>query len=82
MAENSKNTDINFYEVHSDTGLDSIKNNPDYESSFIHLHKKNEENLYIGECRMTDNFNTRNVPDKAKTMEVGGLKPTTIEELK
>lgn len=83
MAENNENTNIiNFYKVHSDTGLDSIKNNPDYESSFIHLHKKNEENLYIGECRMTDNFNTRNVPDKAKTMEVGGLKPTTIEELK
>lgn len=85
MAENSKNTDINFYEVHSDTGLDSIKNNPDYESSFIHLHKVNEDkedNLYIGDCRMTDNFNTRNVPDKAKTMQVGGLEPTTIEELK
>lgn len=91
MVENSKNTDINFYEVHSDTGLDSIKNNPDYpdyESSFIHLHKVNEDkeviedNLYIGDCRMTDNFNTRNVPDKAKTMKVGGLEPTTIEELK
>lgn len=86
MAENNENTNIiNFYEVHSDTGLDSIKNNPDYESSFIHLHKVNEdkeENLYIGDCRMTDNFNTRNVPDKAKTMKVGGLEPTTIEELK
>ena len=85
MAENNENKYINFYEVHSDTGLDSIKNNPDYESSFIHLHKVNEDkedNLYIGDCRMTDNFNTRNVPDKAKTMKVGGLEPTTIEELK
>lgn len=85
MAENSKNTDINFYEVHSDTGLETLKKYPDYESSFIHLHKVNEDkedNLYIGDCRMTDNFNTRNVPDKAKTMQVGGLEPTTIEELK
>ena len=91
MAENSKNTDINFYEVHSDTGLDSIKNNPDYpdyKSSFIRLHKVNEDKeviedtLYIGDCRITDKFNTRNVPDKAKTMQVGGLEPTTIEELK
>ena len=82
MAENSKNTDINFYEVHSDTGLETLKKYPDYESSFIHLHKKNEDDLYIGDCRMTDNFNTKGVPDGAKTIEVGGLEPTTIEELK
>lgn len=85
MAENSKNTDINFYEVHSDTGLETLKKYPDYESSFIHLHKVNEDkedNLYIGDCRMTDNFNTRNVPDKAKTISLGGLDESTISQLK
>lgn len=82
MAENTENKDsIGFYKVLNPDKLNDTKT--EYPNSFIHFHNEGkEDNLYIGDCRITDNFNIRNVPDKANTMGVGGLDPTTIGALK
>lgn len=81
MADNTEKNIIGFYKVLNSGRLDETRK--DHPASFIHFHDEGkEDNLYIGDCRITDNFNIRNVPDKANTVKVGGLDPTTIGVLK
>lgn len=81
MADNTEKNTIGFYKVLNSGRLDETRK--DHPASFIHFHDEGkEDNLYIGDCRITDNFNIRNVPDKANTVKVGGLDPTTIGVLK
>lgn len=55
----------------------------DYPSSFIHVHDSNgDDQLYIGESRVTDNFNIGDMDVNTKTNKVGGLESTTLGSLK
>lgn len=53
-----------------------------YPGAIIHVHDQNKDDLYIGNCKMTDNFNVGDISDNANTISVGGLGETTIGELK
>lgn len=53
-----------------------------YRGAIIHVHDQNKDDLYIGNCKMTDNFNVGDISDNANTISVGGLGETTIGELK
>jgi len=54
----------------------------DYPNSFIYVHNENDDNLYIGEDRITDNLNVGDMDSSIATYAVGGLKPSTIGQLK
>lgn len=70
---------VDFIKTSSDKIEDVKKDNP---GAVIHLHNENEDNLYIGSCRITDNFNIGNKDDSIKTMSLGGLEASTLGELK
>lgn len=58
-----------------------------YQKSFIHTHDESENNtvddqLYIGEDRITDNFNIGNLNPATPTRSIGGLSVSTIGQLK
>lgn len=54
----------------------------EYPGAIIHVHDQNKDDLYIGNCKMTDNFNVGEINDDANTIAVGGLEESTIGELK
>lgn len=59
----------------------------DYPNSFIHVHDEGDSDvaddvLYIGNDRITDNLNIGNMDTSIATQAVGGLKASTIGELK
>lgn len=71
--------DIDFIKTTS-SHLDDAK--VDYPNSFIHIHETNKDELYIGEDRVTDNFNIGGMSDNTTTRELGGLKASTLGALK
>lgn len=81
--ENNDKLDLDFVWIENDPEKTKLKaeqeSNP---GAIIHYCGENEHDLYIGDCRMTDNFNTGTISDSIKTLEVGGLKASTIGELK
>lgn len=54
----------------------------DYPGAIIHVHDTNKDDLYIGDCKMTDNFNVGEINDDANTIAVGGLKASKLGDLK
>ena len=79
---------VDFVKTTSDR-LDSVleRDNGRYRNSFIHTHDVNEndvadDQLYIGEDRITDRFNIGNSNLSDPTRKVGGLDASTIGELK
>lgn len=86
MANGDKN--IEFVKTTSDK-LENVLEMEDgrYQESFIHIHNENSNNtsddqLYIGEDRITDKFNIGDSPLNTPTRKVGGLNATTIGTLK
>lgn len=71
--------DIKFVKT-SSSKLEEVQG--DYPNSFIHVHDGNDDNLYIGEDRITDNLNIGDLDTSIATQAVGGLKPSTIGKLK
>lgn len=53
-----------------------------YPGAIIHVHDTNKDDLYIGNCKMTDNFNVGEINDDANTIAVGGLKASKLGDLK
>ena len=58
-----------------------------FQKSFIHTHDESEnhtvdDQLYIGEDRITDNFNIGNLDPGTRTRSLGGLAVSTIGQLK
>ena len=86
MANGDKN--IEFVKTTSDK-LDDVLDmeNGRYQKSFIHTHDESEnhtvdDQLYIGEDRITDNFNIGNLNPATPTRSIGGLAVSTIGQLK
>ncbi len=62
--------------------LESENVQGDYPNSFIHTHDENGDNqLYIGEDRITDNLNIGDTNPSMVTRKIGGLQSSTIGEL-
>lgn len=78
---------IEFVKTTSDK-LDTAQDQ--YPYSFIHIHDERgegenavaDDNLYIGEDRITDNFNIGELDTNTPTRALGSLQPSTIGELK
>lgn len=75
-----------FIRTTSDKLDDVKKEHP--EAILIHLHDENEgkvirDNLYAGNCRVTDNFNIGELPDDIKTTigNLGELREKSISEI-
>ena len=59
--------------------LESENVQEDYPNSFIHTHDENgDDQLYIGEDRITDNLNIGNTDPAMPTRKIGGLQASTI----
>lgn len=76
---------INEYFIRTSSDkLDKVKNDHP-EAILIHLHDENEDNLYVGDCRVTDNFNIGELPEDIKTnlgdKTLGELKDKSISEI-
>lgn len=78
MANNNE-IPVDFIKTNSSKLSDVQKK---YRGAIIHVHDQNKDDLYIGNCKMTDNFNVGDISDNANTISVGGLGETTIGELK
>lgn len=83
MAED-KTLNIGFYKVINPEKLEETQKE---EGAIIHYHNEKdntvlEDNLYIGSCRLTDNFNVGELDDKLTTISCGGLKESTIGDLR
>lgn len=78
MANNNE-IPVDFIKTNSSKLSDVQK---EYPGAIIHVHDQNKDDLYIGNCKMTDNFNVGDISDNANTISVGGLGETTIGELK
>lgn len=79
-----ENINVGFYKV---INPDKLEETQKQEGAIIHYHNEKdntvlEDNLYIGSCRITDNFNAGEMDDDLETIECGGLKPTTIGDLR
>lgn len=62
--------------------LESENVGVDYPNSFIHTHSVNgDDQLYIGEERITDNLNIGNTSPSMSTRKLGGLAESTIGQL-
>lgn len=70
---------IDFIKTTSDK-LDGVQE--DYPYAVIHVHDDGDDNLYIGEDRITDNLNTGNENLSNPTRKIGGLDASTVGELK
>lgn len=78
MANNNE-IPVDFIKTDSSKLSDVQK---EYPGAIIHVHDQNKDDLYIGNCKMTDNFNVGEINDDANTIAVGGLKASTLGELK
>ena len=78
MANNNE-IPVDFIKTDSSKLSDVQK---EYPGAIIHVHDQNKDDLYIGDCKMTDNFNVGEISDDANTISVGGLKASTLGELK
>lgn len=73
------NDNINFIKT-SASKLDVVQE--DYPNSFIHTHSENgDDQLYIGEDRITDNLNIGDTNPSMATRKIGGLQASTIGAL-
>ena len=54
----------------------------EYPGAIIHVHDQNKDDLYIGDCKMTDNFNIGTMDENTNTIAVGGLKASKLGDLK
>ena len=70
--------DIDFF-VTNDFSQETYDSSKD--GAFIYECGENKKNLYIGDNRITDNFNVT-ADSTLKTIEVGGLEASTIGDLK
>ena len=80
LDKHGENLDIDFIITENVENL--FGENEISDGAIIHECSDGKNNLYIGDCRVTDNFNVGNMDDNIQTMKVGGLEPTTIAELK
>lgn len=78
MANNNE-IPVDFIKTDSSKLSDVQK---DYPGAIIHVHDTNKDDLYIGNCKMTDNFNVGEINDDANTIAVGGLKASKLGDLK
>lgn len=72
--------DVDFLVTDNFEGIDFDGSDAPY-GAIIHECGDNN-NLYIGDCRVTDNFNVGDKDDTLKTIKVGGLDASTIGELR
>ena len=78
MANNNE-IPVEFIKTNS-TQIDTVKEQ--HPGAIIHLHNEDgDEDLYIGECRITDNFNLGKTDPSGSTRKVGGLDVTTFGQL-
>ena len=75
----ANNNEIHFIKTDS-SKLSKVQE--EYPGAIIHVHDTNKDDLYIGNCKMTDNFNVGEISDDANTISVGGLKASKLGDLK
>ena len=80
MAKINNETPVEFIETTS-TNLTNVQE--EHPGAFIHVNDENGDDvLYIGEDKVTDKFNVGDEDLNSPTRNVGGLKASTIGELK
>jgi len=77
--ENNNEIPVDFIKTDSKKLSDVQKK---YRGAIIHVHDTNKDDLYIGNCKMTDNFNIGTMDENTNTIAVGGLKASKLGDLK
>lgn len=81
--ENNDLKELDFVWIENDQDKEKLKDEGSkHPGAIIFYCGDNEHDLYVGSTKLTDVFNTGDVPDNVPTRTIGGLGASTIGELK